>query len=138
MRTRTLLLLALACGIAILGAGAGLLFQLSTRKPIDAAVAIGESVRVGDMAVTVVGSSEDAGTLTARIIIGGTVDAAPTAGFRLIASGRERPVSASDCAPTGPTAENCSVSFDVGDADGVSRVLLYRRGEAQVRWVLAG
>ena len=30
----------------------------------------------------------------------------------------------------------CTLTFDLGSADGSSRVLLYRRGDEQVRWEL--
>ncbi len=136
MKTRTLLLLALGCGLAIMLAGAVFLFQLSTQDDIDEPIPIGDEVEVGDMSVTIDGSEESNGMLRVAVTIGGTVDPDPTDGFRLIASARPVSLSATSCGPSAGTGESCSIEFDVSGADGVSRVLFYERGDAQVRWVL--
>lgn len=139
MKTRTLLLLALACGVAIMLAGAVLLFQLSTRDDVEPPVAIGAEATVGDMAVVVDGASEAAGTIEVTVRIGGVDDADGAAGFRLIASGRAvEPVAGDDlCGATTVEVTTCRLRFDVSGADGASRVLFYERGDGGVRWVLA-
>lgn len=136
MKTRTLLILALGCGLAIMLAGAVFLFQLSTQDDLAEPVAIGEQVQVGDMHVTVANVDETAGVLAVAIEIGGTADDQPADEFRLIASGRGMSVADTTCPPTGNGAVTCVVTFDVSLADGVSRVLFYERGEDQARWVL--
>ena len=136
MKTRTLLMLALACGLAIMLAGAVFLFQLTTQDDIAAPVPIGEQARVGDMDVMVVGVDERAGLLRVTIEIGGTDDDDPADEFRLIASARPVPVASTTCLASDGTGQSCEVVFDVGGADGVSRVLFYERGDDQVRWVL--
>lgn len=136
MKTRTLLLLALACGLAIMLAGAVFLFQLSTQDDLAEPVPVGEQVRVGDMNVTVTNASEVDRRLSVTIEIGGTLDEQPAANFRLIASGRAVAVDESTCPPTESAVQSCVVRFDVAAADGVSRVLFYERGDEQARWVL--
>jgi hypothetical protein len=140
MKTRTLLLLALGCGLAIMLAGAVLLFQLSTSDDVAAPVVIGDQVVVGDMAVVVIDAVEDGGRLTVDVEIGGVDDPDGADAFRLIASGRPlSPVdeSADDsCSVTTTSVAKCTVVFDVGGADGSSRVLFYERGDDQARWVL--
>ena len=138
MKTRTLLLLALACGLAIMVAGAVFLFQLSTRDDVAAPIPLGEPVEVADMNVRVLGADEAGGALVVTVRIGGVDDDDGAAGFRLIASGR--PVlpdeAAERCGVTSVTPRECTVSFDVSTADGTSRVLFYERGDEQARWVL--
>lgn len=130
VKTRTLLLLALGCGVAIMLAGALLLFQLATRDDIADAVPIGASTQVGDVTATVIGFAEADRELTVEVRLDAPPDIDPTTGFRLIASGRALVPDGVAC------TDVCSVSFDVSDADGTSRVLFYARGDHQARWVL--
>jgi hypothetical protein len=136
MRTRTLLLLALACGVAIMLAGAVFLFQLSTQDELAEPVPIGEQTQVGDMWVTVTSVDETNGALSLVIEVGGTRDEQPADEFRLLASGRGVSVAETTCPPSGPEVQTCTVTFDVSQADGVSRVLFYERGDDRARWVL--
>ncbi len=130
-------MMALACGLAIMLAGAVFLFQLTTQDDLAEPVPIGEPVVVGDMEVTVTDTEVlSAGTLTVLIEIGGTVDELPTDGFRMIASGRPVTVEQTTCLATNEASQTCTVTFDVSSADGVSRVLFYDRGDDQARWVL--
>lgn len=137
MKTRTLLLLATACGLMIMIAGAVFLVQLSTQDEVLPPVALGAQTQVGDMRVTVAGASEGDGRLTVRVELGGTPDTEPADEFRLIASGRVAEAVASTCSPTTATLQACELTFDVSGADGEARVLFYARGEDQARWVLA-
>jgi hypothetical protein len=136
MKTRTLLLLALGCGVAIMLAGAVFLFQLSNQDDVSPPVPVGDQTLVGDMSVTVVDFEETAGTLRVSITIGGTDDLDPADEFRLIASGRPVTLDSSTCPPVDGTGSSCVIRFDVADADGTSRVLFYERGDEQARWVL--
>ena len=136
MKTRTLLLLALGCGLAIMLAGAVFLFQLSTQDELTEPVSIGRQTQVGDMLVAVVDSTETAGSLSVAVEIGGTPDDQPADEFRLIASARAVPVAETTCQPSQASLQQCTVTFDVSGADGVSRVLFYERGDDQARWVL--
>lgn len=139
MKTRTLLLLALCCGLAIMLAGAIFLFQLANQDEVAEPVPVGEPAEIGDMVVVVESSDESSGRLTIGVRIGGVDDADGHEGFRLIASGRPIRLStpaAGDCVGTGVDAVECTIRFDVSSADGVSRVLFYERGDEQARWVL--
>lgn len=134
MKTRTLLLLAVACGLAILLAGGVLLVQIATREDVRPPSPLGEEVRVGDMTVIVDTSTEDGGRRSVEIRIGGVEDPDGTAGFRMIASARPAPLVDS-CGATTRLLTTCTLVFEVPD-DGGSRQLLYDRGDRSARWVL--
>jgi hypothetical protein len=140
MKTRTLMLLALGCGVAIMLAGAVFLFQLSNQADLDPSVPVGEIATVGDMSVTVTQAVESNGVLDVSVRIGGVDDEDGVEGFRLIASGRpvtpDLSASGGRCGAILPEPQECLVRFDVSTADGRSRVLFYERGDEQARWVL--
>jgi len=139
MKTRTLMLLALGCGVAIMLAGAVFLFQLATQDELAEPIRVGALTTVGDMSVMVIESQRlGDGSLSVVVEIGGTADAAPADDFRMIASGRPAPLVGTTCTPTGAEPQACVVTFDVSTADGTSRVLFYQRGDDQARWVLGG
>lgn len=135
MKTRTLLLLAVGCGLAILLAGGVLLIQLVNRTEVRPPTPIGEMVRVGDMSVRVDSSAESAGRIEVEVEIGGVEDPDGTNGFRMIASARPAPLVES-CGAIGRFLRPCTLVFEVPD-DGGSRQLLYERGDQTARWVLS-
>ena len=134
-------MLALACGLAIMFAGAVLLFQLAGQDDLADPVGIGEVTQVGDMDIAVDSVTETDGVLVVDVRIGGVADADAASGFRLVASGRPAPPIDADvsdaCGSTEVTVERCVASFDTSAADGTSRVLFYERGEEQAHWVLS-
>lgn len=136
VKTRTLLLLAVGTGLAIMLAGAVFFFQLATQDDAAPPTPLGVATTVGDMSVTVVGAEEAAGVLRVSIVVGGAVDDDPTDEFRLIASARPAALVGTTCGPSGDDRQECTIEFDVGAADGVSRVLFYERGEDRSRWQL--
>lgn len=138
MKTRTLLLLALVCGTAILLAGGVMLFQLTGESDLADPTPVGEPALVGDMTVIVEDVDETTGELEVLLRIGGVDDPDGGSGFRLIASGRPVLPTASpeSCDLTTVAEQVCSLHFDVSSADGSSRVLFYERGDEQARWVL--
>lgn len=138
MKTRTLLLLALACGVAILLAGGVLLVQLAGRDEPRPAAAIGDTVTVGDMSVRVDQATESDGVVVVDVVVGGVDDDDGAAGFRMIASGRPaRSLDGADaCGSTTESPAPCVLRFDVSGADGRSRVLFYARGDETARWEL--
>ena len=87
MRTRTLLLLAVVCGLAILIAGVVQLLRVAGQDDPPRAVAIGEPVRVGDMRVTVEGVSERSGSVLVDVELGGVDDPDGAEGFTLTTPG---------------------------------------------------
>jgi hypothetical protein len=145
VKTRTLLLLALACGLAIMLAGAVFLFQLAGQDEVAEPVPIGEPIEVGDMQVTVMSADERVGSLEVAVTIGGVDDPDGASGFHLVASGRvvgadpsgDASSGVSPCGATSVDERPCTVRFDTSAADGTSRVLVYERGEERVRWVLS-
>ncbi len=141
MKTRTLLLLALGCGLLIMVAGAVLLFQLSTQESVVEPIPIGIEATVADMRVLVSSSTELGDVIAVDVAIGGVDDPDGASGFRLIAGGRSVPFVTGDDEACGATAaaelDACTVRFDLSGVDGRSRVLFYERGEQRARWVLA-
>jgi hypothetical protein len=134
MKTRTLLLLALGCGVAILLAGGVLLVQLVNRQEALEPSPVGSPVEVGDMTVTVGTTAELDGVLAVEVLIGGVDDDDGAGGFRLIASARPAPLLDS-CGSTTVDERECVLRFEVPD-DGGSRQLFYDRGDESARWVL--
>lgn len=140
MRTRTLLLLAIACGSAILIAGVVQLLRVASQDDAPTAATVGDPVRVGDMTITVERLSNSPDTATVVVDIGGVDDPDGADGFRLVVPGDAlTAVSGADdaCGATTVATRRCTLTFDLGGADGSSRVLLYRRGDEQARWELS-
>jgi len=135
VKTRTLLMLSLACGLAILLAGGVLLIQLVNRADVLEPSDLGDEVRIGDMRVIVDSSTESAGRHVVEIRIGGVDDPAGATGFRMIASARPAPL-VDTCGATTAEVRPCTLAFDVGE-DGGSRQLFYDRGDQSARWVLS-
>lgn len=132
MKTRTLLLWSLACGIAIMLAGAVFLVQVARNDDVEPALEVGHSAEVGDVTVTVVDAHEAGGILSVDVRLAG--DAAvgdPSGGFSLIASGRRLRPATSSC---GGVPAECTVTFDTSAADGASRALFFDRGDEQAWW----
>jgi hypothetical protein len=136
VRTRTLLLLAVGCGLAILIAGVIQLLRIAGQDDAPPAARIGEPVRLGDVVVNVEGFGEADGRATVELEVGGVDDPDGTDDFRLVVPGASLRAVDDGCDGTTVASRACSLAFDVSDADGSSRVLLYRRGDEQVRWVL--
>ena len=73
------------------------------------------------------------------IEIGGVDDADGADEFRLVVPDVLRPdaTAGNHCGATTVQLQPCTLAFDLGADAGSSRVLLYRRGDEQVRWDLA-
>jgi len=141
MRTRTLLLLAVACGLAILVAGSIQLLRVDDGPDAAADLRVGDTARAGDLVVTVLEVREDDERLSVELRAGGVDDPAGFDGFELLAPPgrvvRERDEPGT-CAGTTVAEQTCTLVFDTSRAaepDG-TRVLLLRRGEDRHRWVL--
>lgn len=138
MKTRTLLLLSVGVGLAILLAGGVLLLQLASDSAAVEPAEVGESVRVGDVRITVFGAEETDGWFSVDVEVGGVDD--DLASFSL-ATGDTRlePVTApaeGRCTELAVVDRRCAIEFDVSGADGSNRVLVLRRGDQQRNWVL--
>lgn len=134
MKTRTLLLMSVICGLAILLAGGVLLIQIVNRAEVLEPSPLGETVRVGDMIIIVESSREIVNGHEVNLVIGGVVDPEGSAGFRMIAAARPAPLL-SDCGPIGISPSSCTLVFAVTGSQG-SRQLFYERGDQAARWVL--
>jgi hypothetical protein len=143
MRTRTLLFLAVACGLAILIAGGIQLWRVTGDSSASDDLAVGDRAVAGDMVVTVVAAEEVDGLMRVDLTLSGVDDPAALDDFRLVVTGAAlKPlpaVQAGDgaCAAVTVAEQSCSVVFGTAAVDGSARVLLVRRGEDQHRWTLA-
>jgi len=142
VRTRTLLILAVVCGFAILLAGGLQLLRIASEDSDDAEFyELGEVARVGDLTVVVESSSESEGTATVQVRLGGVDDEDGAAEFRLVVPDHSlEPTGRGDgaCGATTVAEQGCTLTFAVGDAAGGARILLYRRGDDDARWALGG
>lgn len=142
MKTRTLLLLAVGVGLAILLAGGVFLLQLSNESATVDLAAVGEPAQVGDVAITVDSASETSGTFAVTITIGGVDDPDGLDSFRLVTGGEPlSPIAApapGRCDAITETTRECRLDFDLSATDATNRVLVLRRGDEQLRWDLAG
>ena len=144
MKTRTLLLLSVGVGLAILLAGGVFLFQLSNEAATVDVAEFGERVEVGDVHVTVhdVTGTDPASVLSVEIALGGVDDADGIDSFRLITGADPlSPIAAPSpgrCTEITVDPQECHLDFDIGTTDGPNRVLVLRRGDEQRRWDLSG
>lgn len=145
MRTRTLLLLAIVCGLAILVAGGVQLLRLASDEDASSGdLAIGQTAEAGDLDVTVVAAAETDGLMRVTVRLRGVDDDGGLDGFRLIVSGGlVEPLTAAQagsgaCAAFTVAEQTCDILFGTADAAGEARVLILRRGEDQHRWDLTG
>jgi hypothetical protein len=139
MKTRTLLLLSVGVGLAILLAGGVFLFQLANETASVEPAALGEAVSVGDVDVTVLGADEAASLLGVEVDVGGVDDGVDS--FVLVTGDRRlSPLTARTdgrCSELTEEPQRCRLDFDVSAAEGSSRVLILRRGDEQRNWVLS-
>jgi hypothetical protein len=138
VKTRNLLILAFACGLAILVAGSIKLFQVASDTPEVNLLAYGEHDTAGAMSV-VVSSVDTSGELTlVEVSMRGVDGADALAGWRLRADGKVHepvplPVDAgTPCTTTSADTDlNCVVAFP--HADTLHAVADLRAG-AQLQW----
>ena len=141
MRTRTLLLLAVTCGLAILLAGGLQLFRLSIQETPAPPLAVGATGSAGDAKVTVEDVATTGSALVVTVTLAGVDDADGLGGFSLVApNSRVAPDTESTVrgACTGFTVVEvtCTLSFPTTGLTGTDRQLLLIRAEDQVRWKL--
>lgn len=136
MKTRTLLLLAVSCGLVILVAGTIQLLRVSGQTTPSAPVARGVEARAGDARITLLDVAEDRGAITATLLVGGVDDPNGVAGFTMVAPGAVRAPTGGTCRQFTVAAQRCTLMFDNAGLSGTTRQLLWRRAGEQVRWVL--
>src|SRR6187549_2434032 len=132
MRTRTLLLLAIGCGLAILLAGGIWLFRLVDAPEATAPLRIGESGQAGDLVATVDSVHEQGGVVVVEMSLSGVDDPDVLDGFRLSVlegllqpeSQRSNPSELPPCRAVTVEEHSCTLTFDVGESSGNTRLLL--------------
>jgi hypothetical protein len=141
MKTRTLLLLSVGVGLAILLAGGVFFIQLATQSSAVEPARPGESVTVGDVEVTVRSASESASIFAVEVEIGGIDDPGGIDSFELVTGDLELSPLMADaagrCVDITEAPQQCRIEFDISGADGSNRVLVLRRGEERRNWALA-
>ena len=137
MKTRTLILWSLVCGVIILVAGSIKLFQVSSDDATVEFLAFGESTTVADMVVAVE-SVESTGEVTlVTVTMNGPDGADAREGWRVVAGDRvlapvEAPITEeSECATVSATPVTCVVAFVAVDE---SIVIAYLRAGEQRQW----
>lgn len=141
MRTRTLLLLAVSCGLAILLAGGIQLFRLSNQEAPQPPLTVGATGSAGDATVTVEDVDATASVLVVTVTLGGVDDPEGLDGFSLVAPNTRIAPAVNDTLGTACTGFSvaevtCTLSFPIEGLAGTDRQLLLIRAEDQVRWKL--
>jgi hypothetical protein len=142
MKTRTLLLLAVAVGLLILIAGTIQLLRIDDSGSSAHDLAIGDSAKAGDLEVTVVSAVERDGVMFVTVRTRGVDDPAGVEDFALVGIGAAVKPTAAEavgdraCRGLTEAEQTCTLAFATADLDGSTRVLLLRRGEDQRRWSL--
>ncbi len=137
MRTRTLLLLAIGCGLVILVAGGIQLLRVGGQQQTAKLLKAGEPGRAGDVTVELVSSSLRDDSVVAVVRIGGVDDPHGLDGFTLVGPGKVLAVTSSDCTGIAVDPVDCALTFATIGMKGTSRQLIFHRADAQLRWVLA-
>ena len=141
MSTRKLILWALICGVVILIAGTAKLFQTS-QKPVEVQLlALGDSVTLGDMTVSVTALRDTADRTLVDVTMVGVAEAQAMDGWKMLAAGEVSdpvilPVGAgTECTIT-KLAETltCTVAFPVSEG---TRTVAYIRAGEQRQWATA-
>ena len=141
MSTRKLILWALVCGVLILAAGTAKLFQTS-QKPVEVQLlALGDSVTLGDMTVSVTALRDTADRTLVDVTMVGVAEAQAMDGWKMLASGE---VSDPVMLPIGAGTECtltqldetlvCTVAFPVSEG---TRTVAYIRAGEQRQWATA-
>jgi hypothetical protein len=138
MRTRTLLLLAVTCGLAILVAGTVQLLRLAGQETAPL-LAVGDRGSAGDATVVVKALDEVDGVATVTVTLSGVDDPNGLDGFTLVGPGaKEQPNQRGDGVCQGISAEpvTCTLTFPTAAMEGGDRLLVFHRAAETVRWKL--
>lgn len=141
MSTRKLILWALLCGVLILAAGTAKLFQTS-QKPVEVQLlALGDSVTLGDMTVSVTALRDTADRTLVDVTMVGVAEAQAMDGWKMLSSGE---VSDPVMLPVGAGTEctltklaktlTCTIAFPVSEG---TRTVAYIRAGEQRQWATA-
>ena len=141
MSTRKLILWALVCGVLILAAGTAKLFQTSQKSIEVQLLALGDSVTLGDMTVSVTALRDIDDRTLVDVTMVGVAEAQAMDGWKMLASGK---VSDPVLLPVGEGTECtltqlektlvCTVAFPVSEG---TRTVAYIRAGEQRQWATA-
>jgi hypothetical protein len=137
VKTRTLLLLAVTCGMAILIAGTVQLLRVADQKSSTTSLQVGQTGRAGDATIVLDGVGIDPQHVVATVTIGGVDDASGLGGFTMVAAGTSRDVEGGTCAGFTVASQQCTIEFANTDLKGSTRLLLFSRAGDRLRWTLA-
>jgi hypothetical protein len=148
VKTRTLILLAMGCGLAILVAGGAFLWRVTVNKDeltVPEIRAPGQSQQIGPVTATVTGSTDVGDVVVVQVHLAAS-DRLPDAGtgWSLVVSGDTSarapvavpPGGGTACAGTAVEpgrALDCAVAFPSGDGD---RYVAFAVGDVQRQWKL--
>ena len=141
MSTRKLILWALICGVLILVAGSAKLFQ-TAQKPVEVQLlALGDSVTLGDMTVSVTALRDIDDRTLVDVTMVGVAEAQAMDGWKLLSAGKLTdpvllPVGAgTECTLTQlEITLVCTVAFPVSEG---TRTVYYVRAGEQRQWATA-
>ena len=141
MSTRKLILWALVCGVLILVAGTAKLFQTSQKSVEVQLLALGDSVTLGDMTVSVTALRDIDDRTLVDVTMVGVAGAQAMDGWKMLASGKlSDPVMLPMGAGTECTLTQldktlvCTVAFPVSEG---TRTVAYIRAGEQRQWATA-
>lgn len=138
MRTRTLLLLAISCGLVILVAGGIQLLRMAGQEPARI-LHLGDTGSAGDATVVVRAYDEHGGVGVVTVTVSGVDDPNGLAGFTLAGTGAKAGAeSKGDQACTGLSVApvTCTLTFTTSGMRTDDRLLLFHRADETVRWIL--
>jgi hypothetical protein len=130
VKTRTLILAAMACGLAILVAGGAFLWRVIANKDeltVPDATGVGQSQQVGPVSATVTGARDVDGAVVVQVRLQSTESLADAGtGWAFVVGGDIRqpvavpasggPACAGTAVPAGRSVD-CALAFQPGDGD---------------------
>jgi len=140
MRTSTLILWSLVCGIVILLAGGAKLWQIAADDTTVEFLAAGDDVVIGDATVAALSLRDESSATLVTVTMAGAGDTDVSTTWRLLAGGVvHRPVSTvgvngGECVAVVDNPVTCIIEFPA--TRGV-RTVAYVRGGVQRQWALS-
>jgi hypothetical protein len=138
MRTRTLLLLAVACGLAVLLAGGIQLLRLANQTRATPVLKVDQPGAAGDAHVTIVAVAAAGDPLVVTVTLSGVDDPQGVKGFSLVVPGKLiAPVAGPGaCAAFTAAPTTCTLNFPLAGVTGTDRFLRFDRAAQRVLWRL--
>jgi hypothetical protein len=140
MRTKTLIMWSLVCGVVILAAGGFKLLQIAADDATVEFLAAGVEAEVGGATVAAVSLRDEPGATYVTVSMAGVDAGDAVASWRLLALGvvhQPGSVAAADggpCAATVQSSATCVLEFPA--TEGV-RTVAFLRGGVQRQWTLS-